>query len=223
MRPEKPRIRNLFIASVVSIGVLIVGWSLWQMSSTPPGSGWFWLAALTLFTGSFTVKLPFIPAKISVSDTFVFTSTLLFGQAAGTITVVLDTLVASLFMDRAQRTPVRVIFNATAPAIAIRVASETFFFLASVPPGHIDRSALGRMIAPVLAFALVYFLINAALVAGAVATERGESALRIAIENFPPVSLTYFVGGSIALGSSESPDNCQFRCRTRPRRDCDGV
>jgi putative nucleotidyltransferase with HDIG domain len=169
------------------------------MSTSPPGRGWFWLAALTLFTGSFTVKLPFIPAKISVSDTFVFTSTLLFGQAAGTITVVLDALVASLFMDRAQRTPVRVIFNATAPAIAIRVASETFFFLASVPPGHIDRSALGRMIAPVLAFALVYFLINAALVAGAVATERGESAFRIAIENFPPVSLTYFVGSSIAL------------------------
>jgi putative nucleotidyltransferase with HDIG domain len=178
---------------------MTVAWSLWQLSASPPAVEWFFLAALTLFTGSFTIKLPFIPAKISVSDTFVFTSALLFGPAAGTVTVVLDALVASLMMDRVQRTPVRVIFNATAPAIAIWIASETFFFLAGVQPGQIDRDDVGRMIAPVFTFALVYFLINAGLVAGAVATERNESALRIAIVNFPPVSITYFVGSSIAL------------------------
>jgi putative nucleotidyltransferase with HDIG domain len=199
MTTRKRHVRTVYLVTVVSLGVITVTWSLWQMSTHPPGTGWFWLAALTLFTGSFTVKLPFIPAKISVSDTFVFTSALLFGQAAGTITVVLDALVASLFMERTQRTPVRVIFNATGPAIAFRVASETFFFLAGIEPGHIDRTDLGQMIAPVFAFALVYFAINAGLVAGAVATERDESAFRIALENFPPVSITYFVGSSIAM------------------------
>jgi len=49
------------------------------------------------------------------------------------------------------------------------------------------------------AFAFLYFLINTTLVAGALATERSERISTIWWENFPPVSITYFVGGSIAL------------------------
>jgi putative nucleotidyltransferase with HDIG domain len=192
-------IRFAYIATVVGVGVVTVGWSLRQLSADPPGAEWFILAALTLFTGSFTVKLPSLQAKISVSDTFVFTSALLFGPAAGAITVVLDALVISLWMKRQQRSAVRVLFNITAPAIAIWVASESFFFLAGVSPGQIDRTDVGQMIIPAFSFAFFYFVINTGLVAGALATETKESALAIWLENFPPVSITYFVGSSIAM------------------------
>lgn len=192
-------IRFAYIATVVGVGVVTVGWSLRQLSADPPGAEWFILAALTLFTGSFTVKLPSLQAKISVSDTFVFTSALLFGPAAGAITVVLDALVISLWMKRQQRSAVRVLFNVTAPAIAIWVASQSFFLLAGVSPGQIGRADVGHMIVPAFSFAFFYFVINTGLVAGALATETKESALMIWLENFPPVSITYFVGSSIAM------------------------
>jgi len=145
------------------------------------------------------VRLPSLPAKISVSDTFVFTSVLLFGPAAGTITVVLDALVISFWMVKPRRRPLRVLFNATAPAIAIRFASEVFFYLSAATPGQIDRNDIGELIAPVFAFAFLYFFINTALVAGALGTERNQSPLRIWIDNFPAVSISYFVGSSIAM------------------------
>lgn len=197
--PPSRHIRFAYLSAVVSLGVLTIGWSLRELSETPPEREWFLLTALTLFTGSFTVKLPSLQAKISVSDTFVFTSALLFGSAAGVITVVTDALVISLWMKREQRSLLRVLFNATAPATAIWVASETFFALAGVTPGEIDRSHVGQMIAPAFSFALVYFVINTGLVAGALATETQESALDIWLQHFPPVSITYFVGSSIAI------------------------
>jgi putative nucleotidyltransferase with HDIG domain len=181
------------------VGLVVIGLSFWQVSASPPGLEWLILAALTLLTGSFTVKLPSLPAKISVSDTFVFTSVLLFGPATGTLTVVLDALVISLWMNRSKRRPLRVLFNATAPAIAIRVASDAFFLLSRASPGHIDRGDIGQLIAPVFAFAFLYFFINTALVAGALAIEQRQSPTRLWLDNFPAVSISYFVGSSIAM------------------------
>src|SRR5688500_7969740 len=118
---SSPVHRN-YVVAVVLTGLGIIAFSLWELFRQPPGLQWFVLAALALLTGSFTVKLPSLPAKISVSESFVFTSVLLFGPAAGTITVVLDALVISLWMRPEYRRPARVFFNASAPAIAIRSA-----------------------------------------------------------------------------------------------------
>jgi putative nucleotidyltransferase with HDIG domain len=191
------RIKRNYVAVVVICGMGVVANSIWRFSTNPPNLEYFVLAALTLLTGSFTVKLPSLPAKLSVSETFVFTSVLMFGPAAGTITVVIDSLVGSLWM-RKQTLP-RVLFNFTAPAIAIRIASEAFFYLSAATPGQIHRNDVGHLILPVFAFACLYFAINTALVSLALATERNQSPLAIWRANFPPVSITYFVGSSIAM------------------------
>ena len=188
-----------YAVTVICVGVGVIIESLWRLYSDPPGVEWFLLALLTLLTGSFTVKVPSLPAKLSVSEPFVFTSALLFGPAAGTITVVLDALVISLWMKRSRRTLVRTLFNAAAPAIALRVGSEAFFLLTTVEPGNISRTDVGGLIIPIFLFALIYFLANTMLVAGALATERRQSTFEIWRKNFPTVSLSYFVGGSIGL------------------------
>jgi putative nucleotidyltransferase with HDIG domain len=188
-----------YIGVVITLGLVILVTSIWQLSTSQPGVEWFLLATLTLLTGSFTVKVPSLAAKISVSETFVFTSVLLFGTSAGVVTVVLDTLVISLWMKRSKRQPMRVLFNATAPAIALWCSSTTFFYVSHAIPGHISREDVAVLIAPMFAFAFLYFLVNTTLVAGALATERNERLGAIWWENFPPVSITYFVGGSIAL------------------------
>jgi putative nucleotidyltransferase with HDIG domain len=198
-RVRDRRIQYAYVGAVTGAGIIVVADSLRQMFLAPPGAEWVILAALTLFTGSFTIRVPSLPAKISVSETFVFTSVLLFGPAAGTVTVVLDTLVISFWMNRASRSMLRVLFNATAPAIAIRAASEAFFFTSGVSAGTIGRDDVSQLIAPAFGFALLYFFINTSLVAGALAAERSESPIRIWLNNFPSVGLTYCAGGSIAL------------------------
>ena len=83
-----------------AIGTTIAVYSLVQLLTQNVSVQWLILAALTLLTGSFTVRIPRIKARLSVSDTFVFASVLLFGPAAGTITVVLDALIISLRLRR---------------------------------------------------------------------------------------------------------------------------
>ena len=177
----------------------VVAQSLWRLYSNPPAIEWLVLAVLTLLTGSFTVKLPSLPAKLSVSEAFVFASALLFGPSAGTVTVVLDALVISFWMKSVRSTPAKLLFNITAPAIAMRVASECFFLLSGAQPGQIDREQIGLLLIPVFAFALLYFLVNTGLVALALAFDRNESPFKIWRANFPGVSITYFVGSSIAM------------------------
>jgi putative nucleotidyltransferase with HDIG domain len=196
---DRKHIQNRYIAAVTVAGVVIVARSVWLLSHQHPDIEWFLLAALTLLTGSFTVKIPTLNAKISVSETFVFTSVLLFGIGAGVVTVVLDALVILLWMNRAKRGPTRVLFNSTAPAIALWLSGTAFYSLTHVIPGQIARGDVATLILPMFAFAFLYFLVNTILVSAALALEQGGSLVRIWWNNFPPVSITYFGGGSIAL------------------------
>ena len=70
---------RLYLNSVIGCGGLVVLYSLGQLWTSPVNYKWFVLAVLTLLSGSFTVRIPTISARLSVSETFVFATVLLFG------------------------------------------------------------------------------------------------------------------------------------------------
>jgi putative nucleotidyltransferase with HDIG domain len=113
-------------------------------------------------------------------------------------------------MKREKRTPTRVLFNATAPAVALRVASDAFFFLSGATPGLITRDDVAQLILPSFVLALLYFLVNTGLVSVALGLERRESPFRIWWTHFPSVSITYFVGVSIALLIVDRTDQIDY-------------
>ena len=76
----------------LSAGFLVVALSVHELTHQPVGFQWFLLAALTLVSGSATVRLPSVPASISISETFVFAAVLLYGPSAGALIVALDGL-----------------------------------------------------------------------------------------------------------------------------------
>src|ERR1700741_5985 len=120
---------RLFLAFVIASGLIVTAVSVYQLHVQPIEQQWYLLAALTLFSGSATVRLPSIPATISISETFVFASVLLFGPAAGTVTVALDGLVISFWMAKRRPEWYRALFNMTAPAVSIWCASQLLFGL----------------------------------------------------------------------------------------------
>src|SRR4030095_4040818 len=122
-----------YILAVSAIGLSIVAYSLALLVLQQVNLQWLILAALTLFTGVFTIRIPRIHARLSVSDTFVIACVLLFGPAAGTVTVVLDALVISTRSTH-YREPYRVIFNLSLAAISMWVASQVFFFVSAIQP-----------------------------------------------------------------------------------------
>ena len=157
---------------------------------------WVLLAALTLVTGSFTVKIPGLLARISVSDAFVFASVLMFGPSVATLIVAVDSIVATFWMRPEHRSLLRSSFNLASAALSIWLASHAFYWLAGATPG--EDLQLFKLVGPLFALAALYFLINSWLVAFALSLEKGASATGIWWDNFPWLSLNYFGGVSVA-------------------------
>jgi hypothetical protein len=168
-----------YVICVSAIGLSIAAQSLAHLVVQPVSVQWLILAALTLLTGSFTVRIPKINARLSVSDTFVFASVLLFGPAAGTITVVLDALIISLRLQHPFREPFRVIFNVALAALSTWVAAQIFFIVSGVKPYSIEQTPLAEILFPLFVFTLAYFLVNTWLVSFALALEQRRPAYPI--------------------------------------------
>src|SRR5688500_16156598 len=180
---------RIYVGVVAIAGIGVVLHSLYTVISTQIGYQWFVLAGLTLLSGSFTVRIPTIPARLSVSETFVFAAAILFGPAAATIVVVLDSLIISLWLRRASRNVARVLFNMAAPAISIWFATHTFFQMAAVGPLYGAPQPILSLVVPLLVLALIYFLLNSLLIAGAVGFEKKLSPFAVWRDNFLWLSL----------------------------------
>jgi putative nucleotidyltransferase with HDIG domain len=189
---------RVYIGVVIAAGLAVTGHSVFQLYAHPVSLQWTILAALTLLTGSFTVRVPSLAARISVSEAFVFASVLLFGPAVATVIVALDSFVISLWMQPDSRSPVRSLFNLTAVALAIWTASHVFLLFAGGLPASRSDFGLQHLFWPLFALASSYFLINSWLVAFAVACERRVNAAILWRQNFPWLSLNYFGGASVA-------------------------
>src|SRR5262245_44045444 len=162
-----------YVLGVIIAGMIAVVASFLQMIATPVSYEWFILAALTVISGSATVKLPSIPASLSVSETFVFTSVLLFGPAAGTLTVALDGLIISFWLNKERKEAHRVLFNMAAPALSVWVASQIFFSISGLAPLSIRSAGVQDFLFPLVIFTILYFGLNSWLITFAVALETG--------------------------------------------------
>lgn len=188
-----------YVPCVSATGLLVLGHCISTLARQPLQTEWLVLAVLTLFTGSFTIKIPSIAARLSVSDTFVFASVLLFGECAGAITVALEILVViAVGTGRKTRDPLRVLFNVSSAALSIFIASRVFYYAAGTDPLANSQAPLHTLIVPLALLSGTYFILNSGMVAIAIAIQRRESAFTIWRTNFLGLSVNYFGGASLA-------------------------
>ena len=189
-----------FLAAVILAGSFALALSLMDLSAQPIAPQWLMLVALTGVSGWATLRLRAIPASFSISDTFTIAAALLFGPAAGAVTVAVDALVMSLRLAAGGRQParVRVLFNVTVPPLTMWIAAQVFFTSAGVGPLAHAPGTIRRVLVPLGLFALLYFVLNTGLVATAVALERRANVISIWRDHFAPLWLTYFGGASLA-------------------------
>ena len=187
-----------YLRLVPLAGACVLGWCLVDLIVRPASLAWLALAALTVLTGSFTVKIPGLVARLSVSEPFVFAATLWFGPSVGAVTASLDGLIMSLWLLPNLKTAHRVAFNVSVLVISIWVASQGFFFLSGIDPRAPEFRSLADFVVPLYVFTGACFLLNSGMIALALAYERGQSAIRIWREQFLWLSLNYFGGASVA-------------------------
>lgn len=180
------------------LGTGVLAWALLDLYLRPPAASWLALAALTVLTGSFTVKIPGLVARLSVSEPFVFAATLWYGPSVGAVTASLDALIMSLWLLPHLKTLHRVVFNVSVLVISIWLASQGFFVLAGIDSRAPVYESLTDFVLPLYLFTACSFLLNSGLIAIAISFERKQSAFRIWREQFLWLCLNYFGGASVA-------------------------
>jgi putative nucleotidyltransferase with HDIG domain len=203
---------RLYIGLVFLGGSAASAHTLWRLYQSPPEGEWYWLTILTLFSGLLSVRFQKVGGRYSVSETFTMWGTLVYGQAVGTLLVLLDAMVLSskVWVVKRKFDWTRTPFNLAAPALSIWLASAVLFAIAGPPPlQHASQPIL--FILGLVAFTILYFLLNSMLVAGAIALTVPNQAG--AMHTFTTTwwglregILTYFVGASIAALLASEPE-----------------
>ena len=188
----------VYLSAVIAVGTLVIGRSLWQVATAPLSAQYFILVALTALSGVATLRMPGVPVSFSVSDSFTITAAVLFGPAAGALTVAIDSLVISFRLAQRRNPLRRLFFNAAAPAFAMWTAAHVFFRLVGVG-SLVERSgSISHLIGPLAIFAALYFVLNTGLIAGAVALDQRVTPFTVWRRHFLGLWLTYFGGAAVA-------------------------
>jgi putative nucleotidyltransferase with HDIG domain len=190
------RLLRIYVGAVVAAGLAVLAMALGSLRGAPHPLEWALFALLALLTGSFSVAFVSVAATITVSDTFVVASALLFGPAPATLALAIDCVIISW---RRKLGWTRLAFNAAGPALSLWCSAKVFFLVAGVPPLALSDAPVSALILPLLLLILVYFVLNSALTATAVALEAKQSPIELWRRHFLWLGQGYFASGSVAL------------------------
>ena len=183
-----------YVLTVLCAGCAVLVASVAELATLAPSAQFWILVALTLLSGSAVLKIPTTSVHFSISDVFTLTSAVMFGPAAATVAVALESLLMSARVVRTGLTLERVLFNAAAPPLAMWLSARTFFLLSGLQP--LSTHSFGpEVVGPwLLLFAAQYFFLNTFAVAAAIAMHERGQALAIWRAHFLPLWLTFVAG-----------------------------
>jgi uncharacterized membrane protein len=196
MKPGRASCR-VYIGGVTALGAGAVMLSAYRIVLEGVSYHWLILAYLAVLTGAFTVRIPRMNSKFSVSDTFIFLNTILFGTAAGVLTGALDGLVGSVRSRTAARRKQTIPFNTGVLALSVFAASEVFFKTFGKGPLSSGASvSIAEIALPLLLSGSVYYLCNSLLVALMLSLDNGQSAIRMWLRSLHVTSVVTFAGAA---------------------------
>jgi diguanylate cyclase (GGDEF)-like protein/PAS domain S-box-containing protein len=167
----------------------------------------FFLALVTICIGSrITIKIPRVRGRISVSDTFIFLSMLLFGGEVAILLSATEALCSSLRFSKKRMT---IAFNATTAACSAFITIWTLrLCFGSVESLREGYSA--PFIVSICLMALVQYVSNSGMVATAAALKSNQPLWTTWRKGFLWTSITYFAGASAAAIISRLIDSVGF-------------
>jgi putative nucleotidyltransferase with HDIG domain len=191
-----PLAARMFIIVVSLLGLAAVGRSIAVLVGAHMPLAWMLFAILTIASGMFSLKVPSIDTRISVSEAFAFACVLLFGPQVGVITLALDGIRISFrWKMNAQQT----IFNFANLALSIWAAGHVFFGLSGGQPLYAGGAPTGYVVLYLAAMILTYFAVNTGLTAIVVGLAKRESIASVWRAHYWPLIPSYVAGGSVSL------------------------
>jgi signal transduction histidine kinase/CheY-like chemotaxis protein len=195
----KQRFDGPFIWLIITVGGAVCLSSLYNLpraSLARLDLSFLMLALITAAIGSrAAVKIPRLSGQITVSDTFIFLTMLLYGGEAAILLAILDGACSTIGISRKART---FLFNSAVMACSTFATVWTIrLFFGSIVelPG---RSISASFISAVCVMALVQYVLNTGLIAVTQSCKLDQPFWQTWRKYYLWTSLTYFAGASAA-------------------------
>lgn len=192
----RTRLNQIYVCLIIATGAFVVAFSAAHITRQQVDVRFLLLALATVLIGPrLSIKIPRVRAHISVSDTFIFLSLLLFGGEAAILLATTEALCSSLRIGSKVRTH---LFNSSVMACAtfltvwtLRLCfQETFTWRDVYSPNYLVVLCV---------MAVVQYLGNSILIATSTALKVDEPIWSTWRKKFLWTSITYF-SGALAAG-----------------------
>ena len=186
-----------FLFVVVTCGILAFVYSALRLDFAHFDSRFALLVAMTLLlTSRITIPIPRFSSKISVSDTFVFLTLLLYGGEAAVVIGSIEALLSSL---RFSRRRFILGFNWASAAVSICITSSIMESIFGSVVTLRDQPLSARFWAAMCTMALTQYVFNSGIVGIGGALKADQPIWQTWRKHYLWTSLTYFVG-AVAAG-----------------------
>jgi diguanylate cyclase (GGDEF)-like protein/PAS domain S-box-containing protein len=192
----RSRINQIYVWFIIAVGTGVVAFSIAHFTRDEFDIRFLLLALITVMIGPrLSIPIPRVKAHISVSDTFIFLSLLLFGGEAAILLATAEALCASVRIGSKPRTH---LFNASVMASATFLTVWTLR-LAFGDALHVHDFYSSNYLVLLCTMAVVQYLGNSLLIAASSALKSAEPLWQSWRTNFLWTSITY-VAGACAAG-----------------------
>ena len=184
-----------YMWAIIALGSVVILFSGINVPLAHIDIRFCFLALITICIGSrITIQIPRVKGHISVSDTFIFLTILLFGGEAAILLSAAEALCSSLRFSKMKMT---ISFNAATAAcstfITVWALRISFGTIVGLRDGY---SAV--FIISICTMALLQYISNSGMVATAAALKTGQPLWTTWRKGFLWTSITYFAGASAA-------------------------
>jgi signal transduction histidine kinase/ActR/RegA family two-component response regulator len=180
--------------SLVIAGAAIVLAAIYQLPFRELDARFVFLCLMVMASSLIAIRIPRVSGRITVADTFIFLTLLLYGGAAAIVMSALEGVTATLVISKKPRT---ILFNSAI------LATSTFFTVAVVfwrfgSPVQIKRGFTSDFFIPICVMALVQYIANTTLIAIEKSHKINESVWNTWRTYYLWTSVTYIAGASAA-------------------------
>src|ERR1044072_9129365 len=191
---NRPQFGQVYMWSLVIAGAAIVLVSLYQFPYSEIDPRFFFLCLMVLASSLVAIRIPRVSGRITVADTFVFLTLLLFGGAAAILVSALEGVAATLIISKRPRT---ILFNSAILATStFCTATVLHFEFGSITA--ISQNFTQNFFIAICMMALVQYGANTVLIAIEKASKIKESVWNTWRTYYLWTSVTYFAGASAA-------------------------
>jgi signal transduction histidine kinase/ActR/RegA family two-component response regulator len=188
--------QEYYVRFVIALGVVAMALCLWRMSFANLHAEFLLLAAVTIFLSArVEIQIPHSSGHITVSDTFIFLTMLLYGGGPATLMAAAEGAYSSFRFGDKTKT---VAFNGAQMTISTYVTATVMGLVFEAPEKLPATANLGYFLSAICAMALLQYLANSGLASVYMAFRRGLGVGQTWSRYYLWSSITHLAGASAA-------------------------